>query len=66
MRSIERDHIFQIRMRNSKKLHKTPYRQHLTCQSKCKTSIIHIFYFQLKSFYNETFELIWLHDWKNI
>ena len=49
-----------------KKMHKTPYRQHLTFQSKCKKSIIHIFYFQLVSFYNEIFKFVWLHNWKSI
>ena len=36
MRCIEHDHIFQMRMRNSKKLHKTPYRQHLTFKARGK------------------------------
>ena len=47
-------------------MHKTPYRQHLTFQSKCKNSIIHVFYFQLVSFYNEIFKLVWLHNWESI
>ena len=60
------DHIFQMRMRNSKKLQKTPCRQHLTSQRKYKKNIIHIFYFRLISFYNEIFKLVLRHYWESI
>ena len=45
VRCIEHDHIFQIRMQNSKKkLHKTPYRQHLTFKASEKEYNSHILF----------------------